>query len=68
MAYWFNVKTRQVETDENRSRDEDVMGPYATESEARAALTTAQARTQAWDEEDERREDEDGHRPNALGL
>lgn len=52
MAYWYNVKTNQVETDQDRSRDEDVMGPYGSEAEAREALTTARSRTEAWDEED----------------
>lgn len=57
MAYWFNIETRQVETDENRSQNADVMGPYDTEAEAAAALQTARENTQRWDEE-ERREKE----------
>ncbi|MEK4241202.1 MULTISPECIES: methionine aminopeptidase [Janibacter] len=52
MAYWFNIETQQVETDDNRSQGEDVMGPYETEAEAAAALATARAKTEAWDEED----------------
>lgn len=52
MAYWFNINTGTVETDENRSRGEDVMGPYATEEEATHALETARAKTERWDEED----------------
>ena len=36
MAYWFNIETQQVETDDNRSQGEDVMGPYETEAEAAA--------------------------------
>ena len=28
MPYWFNVDTGQVETDDNRSQDANVMGPY----------------------------------------
>ena len=38
MSFWYNVDTGQVETDENRSRGEQVLGPYATEEEARGAL------------------------------
>ena len=57
MAYWFNIETRQVETDDNRSQNADVMGPYETEAEAANALETARRRTEQWDEE-ERRERE----------
>lgn len=57
MAYWFNIETRQVETDDNRSQNADVMGPYETEAEAANALETARRRTEEWDEE-ERRERE----------
>lgn len=52
MAYWFNIKTNEVETDDNRSQNADVMGPYDTEAEAAGALATAQAKTEAWDEQD----------------
>ena len=52
MAYWYNIATKQVETDENRSRNDDVMGPYDTEEQARGALDTARARTEQWDAED----------------
>ena len=34
MSFWFNVSTGQVEDDENKSRGEEVMGPYATREEA----------------------------------
>ena len=52
MSFWYNVDTGQVETDENRSRGEQVLGPYATEAEARAALDTAHKKTEKWDAED----------------
>ncbi|KGN34558.1 methionine aminopeptidase [Knoellia sinensis KCTC 19936] len=52
MAYWYNIQTKQVETDENRSRNDDVMGPYATEDEARNALSSAAENTEQWDAED----------------
>ncbi len=51
MAYWFNIESGQVESEENRSRGADVMGPYDTEDEARNALATARAKTEEWDEE-----------------
>ena len=54
MPYWYNVTTRQVEDDANRSRDDEVMGPYPTKEEAAAALTHARENTERWDEEDRR--------------
>lgn len=52
MAYWYNVDSKQVESDDNRSQNAEVMGPYETEAEAAAALATARANTEAWDEQD----------------
>lgn len=52
MPFWFNVDTGQVETDETRSQDANVLGPYPTEDAARAALQSAKERTEAWDAED----------------
>lgn len=52
MAYWFNVETRKVETDEDRSQGDHVMGPYATEAEAARALETARDKTEQWEAED----------------
>ena len=52
MAYWYNIQTKQVETDDNRSRNDDVMGPYDTEDQARGALESARQNTEQWDAED----------------
>jgi len=52
VSFWYNVDTGRVETDENRSRGEQVLGPYATEAEAQAALDTAHKKTEQWDSED----------------
>lgn len=52
MSFWYNVDTGQVETDDNRSRGEQVLGPYATEAEAQAALDTAHKKTEHWDSQD----------------
>ena len=52
MPYWYNIATKQVETDENRSSSDDVMGPYETEDEARNALASARENTEQWDAED----------------
>jgi hypothetical protein len=57
VSYWYNVDTRAVETDENRSQNANVMGPYDTEEAARNALETARERTEAWDEEDKEWDD-----------
>ncbi|KGN35524.1 methionine aminopeptidase [Knoellia flava TL1] len=59
MAYWYNIQTKQVETDENRSRNDDVMGPYETEAEASNAIASAQQNTEKWDAEDRAWEGED---------
>ncbi|MEO7129920.1 MAG: methionine aminopeptidase [Dermatophilaceae bacterium] len=52
MNYWYNVDTGVVQTDDNRSRGANVMGPYPSEEEARGALESARAKTEKWDEED----------------
>jgi hypothetical protein len=57
VQYWYNIRTGQVESDEQRSQNDDVMGPYATPAEAAAALATARAKTERWDDEDREWED-----------
>lgn len=52
MAYWYNVNTGKVETEEDRGPSEDLMGPYATEEEAARALQIAREKTERWDEQD----------------
>ena len=52
MAYWYNVSSGQVETEDNKSQGENLMGPYASEAEAANALQTARERTEAWDAAD----------------
>ncbi|XBH20215.1 SPOR domain-containing protein [Jonesiaceae bacterium BS-20] len=56
--YYYNTKTGQVEKGRKFSWFSR-MGPYATAEEAQQALEIAQARTQAWDEEDKEFRDED---------
>ena len=41
MAYWFNVDTRQVESDDNKSQGDHLMGPYDTEAAASRALSVS---------------------------
>ncbi|MFN8076197.1 MAG: hypothetical protein U0Q15_12365 [Kineosporiaceae bacterium] len=50
--YWFNIRSGQVETDVDRSRKDDLMGPYPTREAAEQALAAARGRTEAWDEQD----------------
>lgn len=52
MAYWYNVSSGQVETDDNKGQGENLMGPYPSEAEAANALQTARERTEAWDAAD----------------
>ncbi len=52
MQYWYDVTTGQVQTDEDRGADVDVLGPYDTAEEAARALETAHERTEKWDAED----------------
>jgi hypothetical protein len=58
VAYWFNVDTRQVVTDETKGPGDNLMGPYTSEADAALALETARERTERWDEEDRAWEDE----------
>ena len=52
MPYWYNVDSGQVETDDDRSQDANVMGPYDTEEAAAGALRHARENTERWDRED----------------
>ncbi|PPK95372.1 hypothetical protein CLV92_106193 [Kineococcus xinjiangensis] len=51
-AFFYNVRTNQVEELERKSQAKDLMGPYPSREAAAAALETARARTEAWDRED----------------
>lgn len=52
--FFYNVSTGQVEELANRGQSKDLLGPYPTREAAAAALATARAKTEAWDEEDRR--------------
>jgi hypothetical protein len=52
--YYFNTRTNQVETLKEKSQSKDLLGPYPTREAAAAALESARARTEEWDEEDRR--------------
>lgn len=67
MPYFFNVATGKVEelNDPERARAQDLLGPYPNRAAAEAALATARARSEAWDEEDRREEEwRTGDRPS----
>ncbi len=59
MQYWFNVDSKQVETDETRSQDANVLGPYTSEADAANALQRVAENNEEWDEEDRRWDDAD---------
>lgn len=52
MAFWFNVDSKKVETDETRSQDANVLGPYDTEADAAAALQRVEENNEEWDSQD----------------
>jgi hypothetical protein len=56
--FWFNPKTGEVE-EGKQSPWSERMGPYPTREAAQEALERAEARTEAWDEEDRRWNDDD---------
>ncbi|HET7475992.1 MAG TPA: methionine aminopeptidase [Dermatophilaceae bacterium] len=58
MPYWFNVTTGRVEDDSNRSKNDEVLGPYESYADASNALQQARENTERWDRED--REWEEG--------
>lgn len=58
MQYWYNVDKRQVEDDTNRSRNDNVLGPYDSREDAEHALAHAQENTDKWDAEDKAWNDE----------
>lgn len=58
MQYWYNVDTGKVESDDDRSPNANVMGPYGTREDAQNALQTAREKTEQWDEQDRRWNDE----------
>lgn len=59
MAFWYNIQSGQVESDEDRSQGADLMGPYQSREDAQRALQTASEKTEKWDEEDRQWEGED---------
>jgi hypothetical protein len=52
MAFWYNLSTRQVESNENRSAALYLLGPFATRKEAESAIETAHEQAKESDEAD----------------
>ena len=52
MAFWFNLDTKSVETDETRGQGANVLGPYETQAEAARALEKVADNNDKWDDED----------------
>ncbi|WP_296667472.1 SPOR domain-containing protein [Demequina sp.] len=57
VEYYYNTRTRMVEKG-RQSSWEHLMGPYPTPEEAAGALEIAQARNEAWEDEDRWGDDE----------
>lgn len=52
--YWWCLKHKRVETDADRGKASDRLGPYPTAADAEKALDTVAARNATWDAEDRR--------------
>lgn len=52
MAFWYNISTRQVETDNDRSAAADLLGPFNTRAEAEGAIESAQRRAKTAEDAD----------------
>ncbi len=50
--YWFNLKTKQVETG-LKSSSLDRVGPFETEAEARNAEELIKLRSEAWTKQEQ---------------
>lgn len=51
MEYWYNLIDGTIEQGPQSDYGK-LLGPYATEAEARAALDKAAANTKSWDEQE----------------
>lgn len=51
--WWFCLEHQRPERDGARCRSAQLMGPYASEAQALAWKDRAEARNDAWDDEDE---------------
>ncbi|WP_246002106.1 hypothetical protein [Allorhizocola rhizosphaerae] len=52
--YYWCLKHKRVETDENKCDVTKLLGPYPTHHEAVHALTKVKQRNETWEAEDER--------------
>lgn len=52
--YWWNLKHKRVETDDDKGKAADRLGPYSTREAAEKALDTVASRNAAADAEDRR--------------
>ena len=55
--WWFNTKTHAVESDEERGKAADRLGPYASRDEAQHAMDKVAQRNEQADAEDDWGED-----------
>ena len=52
MAYWYNVATGKVETDDQRSASNDLLGQFDTLHDAENALATSRTHRRSADAAD----------------
>jgi hypothetical protein len=52
--YYWCLKHKRVETDDDKCDVTNLLGPYGTREEAVRALDTVRQRNDAWEAEDER--------------
>ncbi len=50
--WWYNVKTGQVEPDDNHGPNRDILGSVQDKEDAARALEIARERTEKWDRDD----------------
>lgn len=51
--WWYCLKHHTVESDEDRCKAADRLGPYASREEAERALDTVAERNERWDSQDD---------------
>lgn len=52
--YYWCLRHHRVETDANKCSEDNLLGPYASATEAEQGLQKVKERNEAWEAEDER--------------
>ncbi len=51
-AFYYNIRTGQVEQLASKGQSKDLLGPYTSRESAQQALDLARQRTEQWDEQE----------------